>query len=117
MTDNKVKAMRFNEGKRKWSLVDFKSLEPMVEVLEFGERKYAAWNWKKGQAITELCESLLRHTFAFMDGEDEDPESHLLHIGHMMSNLMFMSYVLREKPEFDDRFNKQNVESNVNNQQ
>lgn len=100
------KALRYNQGKRKWALVDFKSLEPMVEVLEYGEEKYASWNWMKGQEVTAICESLLRHTFAFMDGEDNDPESGLSHLGHMMSNLMFISYMLREKPEWDNRHEK-----------
>lgn len=100
------KALRYNQGKRKWALVDFKSLEPMVEVLEYGEEKYASWNWMKGQEVTGICESLLRHTFAFMDGEDNDPESGLSHLGHMMSNLMFISYMLREKPEWDNRHEK-----------
>jgi len=100
------KALRYNQGKRKWALVDFKSLEPMVEVLEYGEEKYASWNWMKGQEVTSICESLLRHTFAFMDGEDNDPESGLSHLGHMMSNLMFISYMLREKPEWDNRHEK-----------
>lgn len=100
------KALRYNQGKRKWALVDFKSLEPMVEVLEYGEEKYASWNWMKGQEVTGICESLLRHAFAFIDGEDNDPESGLSHIGHMMSNLMFISYMLREKPEWDNRHEK-----------
>lgn len=108
MEENKQHAMRFNQGKRKWALVDFKSLEPMVEVLEFGENKYESWNWTRGQEISSLCESLLRHTFAFLDGEDLDPESKLSHVGHMMSNLMFISYILREKPEFDDRGDRKN---------
>ena len=41
------KALRHNTGKLKWGLVDFKSLEPMVEVLEFGAKKYAPFNWQK----------------------------------------------------------------------
>ena len=95
--------LRYNDDKRKWSLVDFESLEPMVEVLEYGAAKYAPDNWKKGMPIKEVCESLLRHTFAFMKGEDEDPESGLTHIGHMQCNLMFLAYNLKHKPEFDDR--------------
>lgn len=76
----KDQAMRFNEGKRKWSLVEFKSLEPMVEVLEFGAKKYAAHNWKKGMPVTQLIESMLRHTHALLDGEDCDQESGLSHV-------------------------------------
>lgn len=96
-------ALRYNAGKRKWSLVDFKSLESMVEVLEYGENKYNAFNWKKGMPVTELSESLLRHMFAFLEGEDQDFESKVSHLGHILSNAMFLSYVMREKPHFDDR--------------
>ena len=31
-------ADRFNDGKLQWSMVDFKSLEDMVRVLEFGAK-------------------------------------------------------------------------------
>lgn len=34
------KAIRHNQGKPRWSLVDHQSLEPLVRVLEFGEQKY-----------------------------------------------------------------------------
>jgi hypothetical protein len=99
---------RFNEGKRKWSLVDFESLEPMVEVLESALSKYNKNNWKKGLYVNEMCESLLRHTFSFLNGEDNDKESGISHIGHILSNAMFLSYMMREKrDEFDNRFNKQ----------
>ena len=73
---------RDNEGKLKWSLVPFKALAPMVRVLEFEANKYSPFNWMKGLKYTEICESLLRHTHAFLDGEDNDPESKLSHLGH-----------------------------------
>lgn len=97
------KALRYNEGKLQWSLVDFKSLEPMVQVLEFGAKKYAPNNWKKGLETQKIMESLLRHAFAFMSGEDNDPENGISHVGHMQCNLMFLQYMLREKPELDTR--------------
>ncbi len=96
-------ALRFNKGKAHWSLVDFKSLEPMVEVLEFGAEKYEKWNWCKGMPVSEVSESLLRHMFAFLSGEDKDPESGIDHLGHIMCNAMFLSYVMREKSHYDDR--------------
>ena len=102
--ENKIQADRFNLQKPKWSQVDFKSLEPMVQVLEYGEIKYSKMNWKKGLPATEIIESLLRHTFAMLGGEELDKESGLPHIGHLLSNGMFLSYVLKEKPEFNDIF-------------
>jgi hypothetical protein len=97
-------AMRNNQGKLEWSLVDFESLEPLVEVLMFGAEKYDAHNWKKGMPVTKVCESMLRHTFAFMNGQDLDEESKLSHIGHIMCNAMFLSRFMMSMPEWDDRY-------------
>lgn len=41
------KGLRCNNGKLKWTLVDYNALEPLVEVLEFGAKKYSSNNWKK----------------------------------------------------------------------
>jgi hypothetical protein len=85
-------ADRFNTGKRKWSLVNYQSLEPMVEVLEFGAKKYSPDNWKRGLDKKEILESLQRHLAKLMDGETHDQESKLHHIGHILCNAMFYSY-------------------------
>lgn len=105
MNENKSNesALRFNEEKLKWSLVDFDSLEDMVRVLEFGAKKYAENNWKKGLKTTEVVESMMRHMTAYLRGEDLDPESGLSHIGHIQCNAMFLSYMNRFKPNFDTR--------------
>lgn len=86
------KALRYNEGKPKWGLVDFKSLIPLVRVLEYGAEKYSPNNWKKGLNNIEILESLCRHLFCLLSGEINDKESGLEHIGHIMANAMFFSY-------------------------
>lgn len=105
-----TQALRYNQGKLQWSLIDFKSLEGLVKVLEMGAKKYDKHNWKKGMPITQVSESLMRHLFAFLNGEDTDSESGLSHISHVMCNAMFIEYIMREKPEFDDRYETQNKE-------
>lgn len=87
-----MKGDRFNEGKLRWSLVHFKSLEPLVRVLEFGAKKYGDYNWQKGLDKTEILESAMRHLTDLMDGEVYDKESGLHHIGHLMCNAMFYEY-------------------------
>lgn len=103
MENKQETGLRYNSNKLRWSLVDFQALEPMVRVLEFGSKKYSDDNWRKGLKVTEICESLLRHTFAFMNGEDADPESGELHVGHMLCNAKFLSYMVLFKPEYDNR--------------
>jgi hypothetical protein len=105
-------AMRYNQGKLQWSLMDMKSFEPMIRVLEFGAKKYARDNWKKGMFLSAIYDSLTRHMISFMAGEDNDPESGLPHIGHIQCNIMFMSYVLQHHPQLDDRPDRAPTPSN-----
>lgn len=95
---------RYNKGKLKWSLVSWKALEPMVRVLMFGAEKYDDHNWKKGLKWTECSESLLRHMTAFLEGEDNDPESKISHVGHILCNAMFLSYMFLFRKDLDDRY-------------
>jgi hypothetical protein len=88
------KALRYNDGKLKWGLVHFKSLEPMVRVLMFGAQKYSVDNWKKGLNNIEILESMQRHLAALMDGELCDVESGISHMGHIQCNAMFYNYFL-----------------------
>lgn len=108
---NKKEALRYNTGKPRWSLVHFKSLEPMVRVLEFGAKKYDTDNWKKGLDRREILDSLTRHLTALIDGEEKDSESNIDHIGHIMCNCMFYQYFTNlEKSEKDDKAgNKTNI--------
>jgi hypothetical protein len=98
-----MKGDRHNENKPKWSLVPQSALIPMVKVLEYGTQKYAPYNWVKGLPITEICESLKRHLDAFMEGEDNDIESKLSHIGHIQCNALFLSWMMEHRPDLDDR--------------
>jgi|ERR1044072_6669289 hypothetical protein len=103
--DPQDKALRYNQGKPKWSLVHYKSLEPMVRVLMYGADKYAVDNWKKGLDKREILDSLQRHVAALIDGQEVDPESGEHHIGHIMCNCMFYSYF---NIKVDDRGTEKN---------
>lgn len=96
---------RFNEGKPKWSLVHFESLVPMIRVLEFGARKYAPENWKKGLDLKEILESMQRHLAALMDGEETDKESGISHMGHIQCNAMFYNYHKSKQKNGEDQRN------------
>ena len=90
------KALRYNEGKLEWSLVDYQAFEPMVKVLMFGAKKYAPNNWKKGLELNKIMDSLMRHIVAIQSGEDIDPESSLPHIGHIQCNVMFYGHFFQK---------------------
>lgn len=85
-------AKRFNKGKPQYSLFEMSTLEPCIKVLEFGAEKYGRCNWKKGLPTLHLLDSLLRHIIAYKEGEDKDKESGINHLGHIMCNVMFLTY-------------------------
>ena len=94
---------RYNDGKPALSLVPLSSLEDCARVFDYGRKKYAAWNWAKGMEWSIPYECLLRHMAAWFNGEDNDPESGLPHLGHAMCNLVMLSTFARTYREGDDR--------------
>lgn len=93
-SEEKEEALRYNEGKLEWSLVDYDALEPMVQQLMFGSKKYSAENWKKGMKISKIFDSLQRHILAIKRGETHDKESGVHHAGGVLCNAMFLSWYL-----------------------
>lgn len=87
MTDE---AMRFNEGKPQFSMIDLTCFTDCAKVLAFGAKKYEPGNWRKGMPIGKLLDSLLRHVAAIQRGELIDPESGLPHVAHIQANAMFL---------------------------
>jgi len=82
--------VKFDEGKRDWTLLPWGPLDQVVRVLEFGARKYSVDNWQKvpdGRA--RYIRAALRHLIAAAGGEDRDPESGISHLAHCVCCLLF----------------------------
>jgi hypothetical protein len=76
-----------------YDLVPFQEItDAYVRVAEKGAVKYAAWNWSKGLSRVQLVGSLLRHTFAYLRGEDRDKETGLMHTDHILWNAVALSH-------------------------
>jgi hypothetical protein len=93
-------------------LLDYYALEETSKVMVYGAKKYALHNWRKGLKFSRLYNAALRHIFAFIDGEDFDPESTLPHIAHAMCCLMFLLRMQKDRPDLDDRYLKGVAEKN-----
>jgi hypothetical protein len=101
-------AVRYDQAKLDWSIIPMEALEEVVRVLEFGAQKYHRDNWRTGDGFrySRVVNSLLRHTYSWMKGEDLDPESGFSHLAHMGCNVLFLLYYNRYKERFknDDRY-------------
>jgi hypothetical protein len=96
--------IKHDSGKARMSLLDSSWLLGVAEVLTFGEKKYQAHNWRKGLSVSRLMDAAARHQAAFNDGEDLDPESGKSHLYHASCCLMFASWMIKNRPDLDDRF-------------
>lgn len=109
---NAQSASHADEGKLRWDLLPFTELEDVVQVLEFGAKKYSAHNWRKGMPVHKVFNSTLRHLFAWWRGEDIDPESGLPHLAHAICNILFIKNYLsnpRLDPSLDTRLSTINT--------
>ncbi len=84
---------------------DPRAMLELAKVYGFGEKKYDRYNYLKGYPYSLSVDALYRHLLAFLDGEDRDPESGLLHTAHVAWHaLALTAFLIRgEHPEFDDR--------------
>lgn len=96
-------ATRHNAGKLRWSLLDPVAMQELLKVLEHGATKYGRDNWKKGLPVTSIADSLMRHLMKFLSGENEDGESGLSHVGHILCNAMFLAHMHVQRVDMDDR--------------
>lgn len=106
-----AKGLRYNDGKPEMSYIleARHALHGLAKVLELGAKKYSRGNWRKGLSHTSIVDSMTRHLTAYMSGENNDPETGLPHVDHVLCNALFLSEMTRTYPELDDREGPQNV--------
>jgi hypothetical protein len=86
------------------SLMPTYPLAEVARVYEYGSRKYADHNWRKGYEWSKSYDALQRHVQAFWGGEDYDIESGLPHAAHAVFHLFALLQGMVDHPEFDDRY-------------
>lgn len=110
MTVSKTGGLRDNKGKPKLSLVPKSLLVAVATVIWKnsipGGGKYPMYNWEKGLPWTDVADSLLRHIFAWLGGENIDPESGIHHLWLAACNLAFLIQYQDICPQLDNRKKK-----------
>jgi len=96
--------MKHDDGKLPMHLLDRTALISMAAVLQHGQLKYGAENWRDGIEYTRLISAAMRHLHALNDCQDVDPESGQLHAAHAMCSLMFLIWMMYYRSDLDDRW-------------
>ena len=91
-----------------------------TQVMEYGSKKYAPWNWAKGMPWSVVIGCVARHAMKIIDLETKnttdpeeqlDAESGLPHRAHMICNLMFLLYYIEHYPQGNDLFDRNSLET------
>lgn len=99
-------AMKNDAGKPRFSLLTAKPLNDIIDVFEFGSKKYGDYNWFKGFPYLDLFNAAQRHLLAWLDGEDYAEDSGLHHLAHAAANMHMLLELLKTHPELDNRYKK-----------
>lgn len=81
---------KFDAGKPDYTLLPFKALQEVVEVLGFGAIKYGRDNWR-GVAKLRYVAAAFRHLIAIASGSVIDEESGKSHAAHLACCALFLS--------------------------
>jgi hypothetical protein len=92
-------------------LIPTEAILGMAQALGMGAKKYGAYNFRSGIEYTRIIDSLMRHTLAYLAGEENDQESGLPHTYHMLANAAMLEWMRVHHPELDNRYkNPKNIE-------
>jgi hypothetical protein len=98
MEENFVK----HDGEKlEYHLLDPKTLERKVKMLQHGKKKYKENNWKLNKDINTWLNAIDRHMMEIKKGNMYDKESGMLHADAVQTNAMFLSYLIYEKIKKD----------------
>lgn len=81
---------KHDTGKTDLTLVPKVAMETEALALMFGEKKYGRYNYTQGFETSRLIAACLRHVLAYQDGENNDPESGIHHLGHAKACLSML---------------------------
>ncbi|GAC1500211.1 MAG: hypothetical protein NVS1B6_06420 [Steroidobacteraceae bacterium] len=99
--------LRFNEGKARYDLIPPEALDALAEHYGRGALKYADRNWERGMGWGKCFASLMRHGWAWMRGEDCDPETGSHHMIAVAWNAIALFTYHQRAIGTDDRPNRQ----------
>jgi hypothetical protein len=86
-----MEGMKHDQGKIDYSLLPKGVIEELGKVMTFGAQKYAPDTWQQIEnAKKRYFAAAFRHLNTWFDGEQNDPESGLMHLSHALTNIAFL---------------------------
>lgn len=109
-----IDGQKYDEGKTRIELFPGDALFAISQVLTFGAKKYDARNWEKGISWGRVYGALMRHLWAWWQGNIPttknflfgklDVETGMSHLWHAGCCLVFLiAYEMRDMRNYDDR--------------
>lgn len=91
-------------AKDQMHLIPVGALAPVARVMALGAKKYGPYNWRKTPVnYTTYLSAVGRHAAAFLDGQDQDPESGQSHLAHIAAGMMILLDAIVTGNAKDDR--------------
>jgi hypothetical protein len=101
-------ALTHDEGKPPLAYLPWSALDEVAMVQAYGHQKYGDFhNYRKGMEVGRNLSCAIRHIRAYMEGEDNDPESGRNHLAHAATRLLFTLQNIADNKQIDDRPNQQ----------
>lgn len=104
-----MSAKHFDEGKPDLSLIPSVAEEAMARAMMYGTNKYGRYNYCNGHEAGKLIASAKRHLSAWYNGEENDKESGVSHLGHAMCNIAMLLRQIELGTMKDDRYSPEKV--------
>ncbi len=90
--------VKHDQNKRRFSLFPTRTLYAIVDVLEYGARKYEEDNWRKvPDSRKRYYDAAMRHINDWWMGETHDQESGHHHLAHAACCIVFLLTVELEQ--------------------
>jgi len=99
---------KYDQEKVRMDLLSPIALEEIAKVMTYGAKKYGDHNWRGGLLWSRVFGALMRHAWAYWQGENKDPETGISHLAHCGCCLMFLLEYTITHPELDDRYGVKN---------
>ncbi len=95
--------LKYDDGKIPLHLLPFDAILEITKVLDFGQKKYSANNWRKGFVWSRVFRAAVGHLISWWMGQDLDEETGISHLAHAGCCVIFLLHFVLKQTGTDDR--------------